>query len=342
MSLVVSQTGPGGRVGELALWGAAGLVMLTVHFGAAAYLMREQPEVLADNSPPAAIMIELAPEPESANTEEEQISPDMQEQEQVMSEQAQPVEEPQPEPVEKPQPEPEPMPEPVAEPVEQPVEPPPQEVAEPVEPEPVQPPVAEPLPEPQVTETIPQPLPEPIEEIKPVDEQMTAALDNVEVPLPAVRPEPPPVAEKQPERPKKPEPKKEPVKKVQKPKQQQQQQAQPDMAEAKIQAKQSDRTAASQNSTSLFSSSVSPQQWKNRVSAKLARNVRKCPSNGTGTATVRFNFDGGGNVTNVLLARSSGDPKIDDYIVSAVRRASPIPTPPSGVANYLDQPLKCE
>ncbi|CDZ48873.1 cell envelope integrity protein TolA [Neorhizobium galegae] len=328
MSLVVSQAGPGGRVGELALWGAAGLLMLTVHFGAAAYLMREQPEVLADNAPPAAIMIELAPEPEAANTEEEQISPDMQEQEQVMSEQAEPVEEPQPEPVEQPQPEPEPMPEPVAEPVEQPVEPPPQEVAETVEPEPVQPPVAE-------------PPPEPIEEIKPVDEQMTAALENVEVPLPAMRPLPPPVAEKPPEQPKKPEPRKEPVKKVQKPKQQQQQ-ARPDMAEAKIQAKQSDRTAASQNSTSLFSASVSPQQWMTRVRTKIARYARKCPGNGTGIVTVRFSFDGSGNIGNVSVAGSSGNASIDDYVASAVRRASPIPAPPSGVASSLSQPVKCE
>ncbi|MCJ9674819.1 MULTISPECIES: cell envelope integrity protein TolA [unclassified Neorhizobium] len=325
MSLVVSQTGPGGRVGELALWGAAGLLMLTVHFSAAAYLMREQPDVPADNAPPAAIMIELAPEPEAANTEEEQISPDMQEQEQVMSEQAEPVEEPQPEPVE--QPRPEPTPEPVAEPVEQPVEPPLQEVAEPVEPEPVQPPVAE-------------PPPEPIEEIKPVEEQMTAALENVEVPLPVVRPLPPPVAEKPPEQPKKPEPRKEPVKKVQKPKQQQQ--ARPDMAEAKIQAKQSDRTAASQNSTSLFSSSVSPQQWMTRVRTKIARYARKCPGNGTGIVTVRFSFDGSGNIGNVSVAGSSGNASIDDYVASAVRRASPIPAPPSGVASSLSQPVKCE
>ncbi|MCQ1573868.1 TonB family protein [Neorhizobium galegae] len=344
MSLVVSQAGPGGRVGELALWGAAGLLMLTVHFGAAAYLMREQPEVLADNAPPAAIMIELAPEPESANTEDEQISPEMQEQEQVVSEQTQPAEEPQPEPVEQPQPEPEPMPEPVAEPVEQPVEPPPQEVAEPVEPEPVQPPVAEPPPEPepQVTETIPEPPPEPIEEIKPVDEQMTAALENVEVPLPAMRPLPPPVAEKPPEQPKKPEPRKEPVKKVQKPKQQEQQQARPDMAEAKIQAKQSDRTAASQNSTSLFSASVSPQQWMTRVRTKIARYARKCPGNGTGIVTVRFSFDGSGNIGSVSVAGSSGNASIDDYVASAVRRASPIPAPPSGVASSLSQPVKCE
>ena len=329
MSLVVSQAGPGGRVGELALWGAAGLLMLTVHFGAAAYLMREQPEVPADNAPPAAIMIELAPEPEAANTEEEQISPDVQEQEQVMSEQAEPIEEPQPEPA--------------AEPVEQPVEPPPQEVAEPVEPEPVEPPVAEPPPEPepQVTETIPEPPPEPIEEIKPIDEQMTAALDNVEVPLPAVRPMPPPVAEKPPEQPKKPEPKKEPVKKVQKPKQQQQQ-ARPDMAEAKIQTKQSERTAASQNSTGFFSPSVSPQQWMTRVRTKIARYARKCPGNGTGIVTVRFSFDGSGNIGNVSVAGSSGNASIDDYVASAVRRASPIPAPPSGVASSLSQPVKCE
>ncbi len=325
MSLVISQTSPGGRVGELALWGAAGLLMLTVHFSTAAYLMREQPDVPADNAPPAAIMIELAPEPEAANPEEEQISPDMQEQEQVMSEQAEPVEEPQPEPVE--QPRPEPTPEPVAEPVEQPVEPPLQEVAEPVEPEPVQPPVVE-------------PPPEPIEEIKPVEEQMTAALENVEVPLPVVRPLPP-VAEKPPEQPKKPEAKKEPVKKVQKPKQQQQQ-ARPDMAEAKIQAKQSDRTAASQNSTSLFSSSVSPQQWMTRVRTKIARYARKCPGNGTGIVTVRFSFDGSGNIGNVSVAGSSGNASIDDYVASAVRRASPIPAPPSGVASSLSQPVKCE
>ncbi|WP_105438851.1 energy transducer TonB [Neorhizobium sp. T25_13] len=315
MSLVVSQTGPGGRVGELALWGVAGLLMLTVHFGAAAYLMREQPEVPADNAPPAAIMIELAPEPEAANTEEDQISPNTQEQEQVMSEQPEPVEEPQPEPV--------------AEPVEQPVEPPPQEVAEPVEPEPVQPPMVE-------------PPPEPIEEIKPIDEQMTAALENVEVPLPAMRPLPPPVAEKPPEPPKKPEPKKEPVKKVQKPKQQQQQ-ARPDMAEAKVQVKQSERTAASQNSTGFFSPSVSPAKWKSRVEGKLARSVRRCPGNDKGVAWVRFNFDSSGNITSASLSRSSGNSKIDEYILSAVQRASPIPAPPSIVTHrHLDQPIECQ
>ncbi|MGK6314456.1 cell envelope integrity protein TolA [Neorhizobium sp. DT-125] len=327
MSIVVSQTGPSGRVGELALWGAAGLVMLTVHYGAALYLMREEPVSPSESAPPAAIMIELAPEPEAVNTEEEQISPDVQDVEEVKSEQAEPVEEPQPEPV--------------AEPEPQPVEPPPQEVAEPVEPEPVEPVMEEPLPEPQpeITQTIPEPPPEPVEEIDPIEQQMTAALENVEVPLPMVRP-PMPV-EKPPEVAKKPEPKKEPVKKVERPKQQQQQ-ARRETAEAKVQARQSDRTAANQNSAGFFSSSVSPTQWMTRVRAKIGRYARRCPGNVTGIVTVRFSFDGSGNIGSVSVARSSGNSAIDDYVASAVRRASPIPTPPSGVARTLSQPVECQ
>ncbi|MBW6423650.1 TonB family protein [Rhizobium sp. XQZ8] len=344
MSLVVSQTGPGGRVGELALWGAAGLVVLTLHFGAAVYLMQRTPDAPSDNSPPAAIMIELAPEPEAANTEEEQIAPDVVEQELVPTEQLEPVETP-PEPIEQAQPEPEPQPvetpPEIAEPA--PVEPPPPEVAEILEPTPPEPVIEEPLPEPppepepQITQTIPEPTPEPVD---PIEEQMTAALENVEVPLPTFRPLPPPIAEKPTEE-KKPEPKKEQSKKVQQKPKQQQPQAQQERAEAKVQAKESDRTAADRTSTGLFSQSVTPAKWKSRVEAKLARTARKCPSNGSGTATVRFSFDGSGNVTNVSLSRSSGDPKVDDYIVGAVRRASPIPSPPSGVSSFLDQALTC-
>ncbi|MEQ1408465.1 TonB family protein [Neorhizobium sp. Rsf11] len=299
MSLVVSQAGPSGRAGELALWSVAGLLMLSVHIGAAALLMQETPDAPADNSPPAAIMIELAPEPEAVNTEEDQISPDQQDQEEVKSEQTEPAEEPQPEPV---------------------IEEPPREMPE---------------PEPQITQTIPEPPPEPVEEIDPIEEQMTAALENVEVPLPMMRPEPP-----KPDEAKKPEPRKEQAKRTQKPKQQQQQ-ARQDMAEAKVQARQSDRTAASQNSAGFFSQSISPAKWKSRVQAKLARTARRCPGDGTGTAAVRFSFDGRGNVTSVSLSRSSGDSAIDSYIISAVRRASPIPAPPSGVASYLDQALTC-
>jgi protein TonB len=342
MSQSVTQTGGSvARIGELALWAAAGLLVLAVHIAAAALLLQEAPSAPADNAPPAAIMIELAPEPQAANTEEEQIAPDAADIEEVKSDQMQPVEEAQPEP------EPQPVAEPTPEPVEPP--PPPQEVAEAPEPtppeptppeptpEPVQEPPQETLPTPEITQTIPEPPPEPIKEPDRIEEQMTAALENVEVPLPVMRPAPPPklvVAEK-------PDPRKE-QEKVERRKQKQQQ-AQKEMAQAKLETKQADRTAASQTSTgSVFSSSVSPAKWMTRVRAKIARYARRCPGNGTGVVTVRFSFDGGGNIGNVSVTRSSGDPAIDDYVASAVRRASPIPAPPSGVATSLSQPVQCE
>lgn len=304
MTLATRRSSHAGRLGELALWSSAAMVVLTAHIAAAAVLLRQEPESLAEQGPPAAIMIELAAEPEAVNTEEDQISAEEADSEEVASRQLEPVEQP------------------PAEPLPDPVEPPPpEEVAEPIEPEP-----AEPEPEPEITETIPEPPPEPVEEIDPIEEQMIAALEDVEVPLPVSRPPPPP-----------PEPKKQPPKRVQK-----QPQASKASQQAKLQAKPSERTAANQTTTGSSRPSVTPAKWKSRVQAKIARNARRCPGNDTGTAAVRFSFDGNGNITNVSLSRSSGNSAIDNYIVAAVRRASPIPAPPAGVPSYLDQGLRCE
>lgn len=298
--------GTGHKIGELSLWTGASILVLSAHIAAAALLLQEEPVVDVDSAPPAAIMIELAPEPEAVNTEEEQISPDVTDAQQVESEQTEPVEEAQPEPL------------------PEPIEPPPEVAEEPPPP-----------PEPEIAEPLPEPTPEPIEEPDPLEQQMTAALENVEVPLPTMRPPPPP-----PEVAEKPEPKKEPVKRVER---RQQQQAQREQAQAKAQVTQSNRNAASQTSSgSTFSANISPARWMTRVRAKIARNARRCPGNGTGIVTVRFSFDGSGNIGNVSVARSSGDSAIDNYVTSAVRRASPIPAPPSGVASSLSQPVKCE
>lgn len=299
------------RLGELALWSTAGLVVLTAHIAAAAVLLRQEPAPPADQGPPAAIMIELAAEPEAVNTEEDQVSTEEVDAEEIASNQLKPVENP--------------LPESTPEPVE-PV--PPEEVAEPVEPEPepVDPaPLEVPQPEPEITETIPEPLPEPVEEVDPIEQQMIAALENVEVPLPVSRPPPPPEPKKQPPKQAKPQP-----------------QASKASQQAKLQAKPSERTAASQTTVGSSNSSVAPAKWKSKVQAKIARNARRCPGKDTGTAAVRFSFDGSGNITSVSLSRSSGNSAIDDYIVSAVRRASPIPAPPAGVPSYLDQGLRCE
>ncbi|MDE1160102.1 MAG: TonB family protein [Neorhizobium sp.] len=309
----------GRRIGEISLWVGAGIIVLSAHLAAAALLLKEDPVTDADSSPPAAIMIELAPEPEATNTDAEQITTDTADSQQVDSTQTEPVEQPQPDP------EPDPTPEPVETPPEVADTPPPEPAQE--EPTPPEPEIAQPMPE--------QP-PEPVEQPDPIEEQMTAALDNVEVPLPAVRPPPPPeVVEKT-------EPKKEKVKKVERRKQQQQQ-AQKEAVEAKAQVEQSNRNAATQSATgSIFSQTVSPAQWMTRVRAKIARNARRCPGGDTGVVAVSFSFDGSGNIGRVSVARSSGNSQIDDYVTEAIRRASPIPTPPSGVASTLTQAVECK
>jgi protein TonB len=311
MTFTTPRSSRAGRFGEMALWSTAGLVVLTAHLAAAAVLLKQEPSAPADQGPPAAIMIDLAAEPVAENIEEDQVSTEEVESQEIASRQIEPVEDPLPEPL--PEPVEPPPPEEVAEP--DPVEPEP----EPVEPEPVE------RPEPEITESIPEPTPEPVEEIDPIEQQMIAALDNVEVPLPIMRPPPPP------------EPKKEPPKRA-KP----QPQAAKASQKAKLQTRQADRTAATQTSQGTSTPSASPARWKSRVQAKIARNARRCPGNDTGLAAVRFSFDGNGNITNVSLSRSSGNSAIDNYIVSAVKRASPIPAPPAGAPRYLDQGLRCE
>ena len=82
---------------ELALWAGASLLVLSLHVGAAMWFLREPDMMAADDTPPAAIMIELAETPEATETEENEISPD-----EVMSDAsaaAEKVEEPVDEPV---------------------------------------------------------------------------------------------------------------------------------------------------------------------------------------------------------------------------------------------------
>jgi protein TonB len=310
MTFTTPRSSRSGRFAELALWSTAGLVVLTAHLAAAAVLLNQEPSAPADQGPPAAIMIDLAAEPVAENIEEDQVSTEEMDSQEIASRQIEPVEDP--------------LPEPLPEPVEPP---PPEEVAEPdpVEPEPetVEPePIEQPAPE--VTESIPEPTPEPVEEIDPIEQQMIAALDNVEVPLPITRPPPPP------------EPKKEPPKRA-KP----QPQASKASQKAKLQTQQADRTAAKQTLQGSSRSSDSVASWHNKVRGKLNRyaTARRCP--GTGTVTARLRIDGSGNISAVSVSRSSGDARVDDYIVSAIHRASPVAAPPPGGGGALQVPFLC-
>ncbi|MCC8933965.1 energy transducer TonB [Rhizobium sp. 'Codium 1'] len=292
-------------VGEGLLWTTAGLLIATAHAGAVAVLLREPEMVVADNGPPPAIMIELAPEPEAVITEENEISTEEVDSEEVKTASSEPL--------------PEPVPDPVAQPLPEP--PPP-------EPEPD---VAEALPElPPVTE----PLPEPPPEIGPIERMVMAELDNVEVPIPMMRP---PVPRPKVEKKKEPAPKKV-VKK---------QQAQPPASQAartaKAEVAQSTRNAAAATANGS-GRSISPARWQSRLMSHLERRKRypsAARSNREeGTVYVRFRIDNSGNVLSVSLSRSSGYPTLDSAVLDMVRAASPVPAPPEGVNKTITAPVR--
>ena len=76
MNGATDSNGLRGGVSELALWAGASILVLSLHVGAAIWLLREPEMIAADNAPPAAIMIELAETPEAIETEENEITPD--------------------------------------------------------------------------------------------------------------------------------------------------------------------------------------------------------------------------------------------------------------------------
>ncbi|MFC5518833.1 TonB family protein, partial [Kaistia terrae] len=267
----------GARIGETLLWASAGLVVLTAHVGAAAWLLRDEPMAAADASPPPAILIELAPEPEAVVTEKTEISPDPELAAEIAPNMAEPIDQPTPEEL-------------------QPVE---EKVVEAVQPEDVVDEVTEPVEE--ITEVEPV-----VDEIEPVEDEIVTELETVAVPLPAPRPKPPvrKLVEKAEPKP--------PREQARKPPRQAPSASSKASVEAAAQVKQADRTAARQSTSGLFSSSVTPAKWQSRLMAHLERRKRYpagSRSRGeTGIVTVRFTIDDGGNVLAVALAGSSGFP----------------------------------
>jgi protein TonB len=78
--------------------------------------------------------------------------------------------------------------------------------------------------------------------------------------------------------------------------------------------------------------SVSQASWQGALIAYLNRYKRYPPgATHTGVASVAFTINRSGQVLSACLIRSSGDSALDREAVSMVRRASPVPAPPSGV-----------
>src|SRR5215475_14060967 len=74
------------------------------------------------------------------------------------------------------------------------------------------------------------------------------------------------------------------------------------------------------------------------VRAHLARYQRQAHTE-QGRAVVTFVLDGGGRVSSVSLARSSGVANLDQEAQASVRRASPFPAPPNGRSASFTVPV---
>lgn len=300
-------------LGRMALWAVAGTIILSVHVGAAAWVMRTAPAEAMPESAAAAIMIELAPEPVAPETDIEEIAAQQTQSEQAMA----------------------------AQPTESPNET--DEVLEPKEdiaPETPQKFVQNPIPEDNVLEMEKETPPvEPKQSVDMPDpvktettQEATAVLDAVNVPLPTPRP-----AYKQ-----KKTKKVKPAKKI-KAKPQSNSAASQATAKAKLKTRKASVAAARQSSRGS-SRVLSPARWQSRLLAHLERRKRYPSaarrSKQQGVALVRFRIDANGKVLSARLSRSSGFAALDQEAISMVRRASPVPAPPPGVNRNITVPVR--
>lgn len=185
-------------------------------------------------------------------------------------------------------------------------------------------------PQEQVVEQVTEP-----EEVKPAEHENVkdriVVLENAEVQLPAGQPKPEKKPRERPPKEKKPRPRQQQASTNSNPKPQ-----------AEVQARHSDRMAASETASGV--SSMSPASWQALLMAHLERHKRypsdARPRGERGIASVYFTIDGTGNVLSVKLVRSSGFSALDQEVLAAVRRASPVPVPPPGANRGITVPMR--
>lgn len=200
-------------------------------------------------------------------------------------------------------------------------------------------PIEEEQPEPVIEEAKepePEPEPEPVEEPEEViPDIVEAPKPEVAMPLPVKKPEPK-VEKPKVEKPKVEKPK--PVKKVEKPK--------PKKAEKAVETRTASaprmdvdsgsKAVASRRGENNASPGVSSNKWQSKLYSHLLRRTRSLQRQAgkgvRGTAQVTFVVDPSGNILSVSLARSSGNPTVDELAVQATRNSSPVPAPPAAIA----------
>ena len=99
----------------------------------------------------------------------------------------------------------------------------------------------------------------------------------------------------------------------------------------------SPKAAAPTKVETVVAPKVSPAKWQSRVLSWLNRHKRYPASAKSrrqeGLVQVAFTVDKGGRVTSSRVSRSSGVPALDQAALEMVRRASPVPAPPPEIAS---------
>ena len=212
------------------------------------------------------------------------------------------------------------------------------DTADPEPPKPVQ--TAETTP-PEVAEAKPQepsePPPEPQEQQPPEPQQQVTAL-SIEPPAPeperAVPPEPKPEVAP-PEEPKL-------VPRETRPKTEHEIKPKPQRADKRTRTASREPEATGPRANASGGVGIGRSQadtnYPGLVRAHLARYQHPNQTE-KGRATVSFTLDGGGRVTRVSLAGSSGVASLDQEAQASVRRASPFPAPPNGRSQNFTVPV---
>lgn len=185
-------------------------------------------------------------------------------------------------------------------------------------PEPVQ--ETQPPPEPEVT---PEPVQLPEPEIKLPELPQLPDPAAVLAPPPLPKAEPPKVVEKKP----KPTPRVVERRKPEREKPRAREAAAPPPTPAPAAAPSPNSSGAAAVSTASIAS------WRGQLNAHLNRYKRFPDGSRPGTVQIAFSIDRSGRVLSARLAGSSGDPGLDEEAVGMIRRASPVPAPPSGIGS---------
>jgi protein TonB len=113
------------------------------------------------------------------------------------------------------------------------------------------------------------------------------------------------------------------------PRQETKRNSQPSKAAKKGGAQARSKSAKKQSGGQVSASRGAINNYKARVRARIARN-RPRGLGARGTPVVSFGVSRSGSLRYARLTRSSGNRSLDSAALSAVRRASPFPTPPRG------------